>query len=197
MGSGNARWRAIMALKLVAAALTVTTAAISAPAAAVGFPQGHLLARDIGGVELGMPLAEVRGLFTAGLEPLGSNVFKAMKDGIIYQLEFTALDRLWFIATTENLGRFDPDPAFQVSVTRRLDEKYGKVRIFSEPYRLPGPYGGGTLWRETEGVSAVVGGLMGQNRTLEMTLRDNALFRRDLATANTKPKGVAEKALKF
>ena len=81
------------------------------------------IARDIGGFELGMRIADVRKIVPT--EALGNDNFQVTRDGITYDFGVTPLGRIYRVASSQNLGRFKVDATFRNTVSARLTAKYG------------------------------------------------------------------------
>jgi hypothetical protein len=196
------RIRFISALFVAAISLTG-----SAQTQAESRSQGkELLARDINGYELGMTVEQVTALAHKPLTPLGGGYFKLSADGVDYDFEFSILGHLFLVNSVQGLGYFIPDAAFSRSLTDKLSKKFGTP----QGNQLPeGPVQWG--WREnvrdhpndppysrpTVELSALLLGGYGQPITLHMHLIDFRIMRRDIETANAKPRSKAETKTKF
>ena len=177
--------RGSMLLATIAAA-----AAIAAPAPSSAM-RSATIARDLGGFELGMPIARARQL--AALESIGNGEFEATVDGVKYDVAVSGLGRIYRVTSSQPLGRFTPDKKF-------LDELRGKlVSKFGPPTQATGdtfkwevieivPHTDGTrLPFTTNWASAVLlDGVDGVS--LDMTLLDFRVMWADAAKLNAGPR---------
>jgi hypothetical protein len=157
-------------------------------------------ARDIGGFELGMRIADVNKVVP--VEPLGNDDFQATRDGITYDFGVTRLGRIYRVASSQNLGRFEVDATFLSSLATRLTDKYGPPNERSAEtfgwslIELTKRSDGQTLPFTTMWASAYVSkGVDGVS--LEIKLLDFRIMWADDAQANRGPSNKAAGALKF
>ncbi len=164
-----------------------------------------LLAHDINGFALDMTVQEVTTAAHRPLIPLGRGQYQVKVDGVDYDFGFSVLGHLFRIDSKQELGRFIPDGAFGATLTNQLSNKFGPPQTNQLP-------GGPAFWsfleeytdangqklnRETESLSAMLGGGYGQPVSLEMKLMDFRIVRRDLARANAAPRSRAQGDVKF
>lgn len=83
-------------------------------------------ARDVNGVALGMSLADIQKRMP--LTHVDGEVFTGKLDGIDYEFGITPLGRVYRIESSQPLGRFNPDRAFTLSLSAKLQQKYGPPR---------------------------------------------------------------------
>ena len=162
-------------------------------------------ARDVNGIHLGMTVKEVAALLPSGLTPLGAGQFSAQDGNQAYDFGFSALGHLYRIDSHLNLGNFQPDRRFELNLAGKLAKKYGPPEIgdvpsgvlwwtFAERYQLNN---GTVLTRETESLSASLGGGFGQPTTLDIKLMDFRILRQDLETLNRQPEMTAAARIRF
>jgi hypothetical protein len=164
-----------------------------------------LLARDIDGIQLDMTVQEVAALMPNGLEPLGRGQFRAKGAGVEYDFGFSALGHLFRIDSSRTLGRFIPDRSFGDTLKGKLTSKFGKPQADGLPV-------GPAFWefaefytdarglqfsRDTESLSAVLGGGFDEPIKLNMKLMDFRILRRDLTILNAAPETEASGRIQF
>ena len=158
------------------------------------------IARDIGGFELGMRIAEVRKVVP--VEALGNDNFQATRDGITYDFGVTPLGRIYRVASSQNLGRFEVDAPFLSSVSARLTAKYGPPTGRSTEtwsWELIEPVtrtSGQTLPFKTMWASAYLS-KGGDGVTLEIKLLDFRILWADEAKLNRDPRNRASNAVRL
>lgn len=158
------------------------------------------VARDIGGFELGMRIAEVRKVVP--VEALGNGNFQAIRDGITYDFGVTPLGRIYRVASSQNLGRFEVDAPFLSSVSARLTAKYGPTTDRSTEtwsWELIEPVtrtSGQTLPFKTMWASAYLS-KGSDGVTLEIKLLDFRILWADEAQINRGPRDKAADAVKL
>lgn len=188
-------------LALVLTFAGIASTANAQPARSSELPRrSATIARDIGGFELGMRIADVNKIVP--VETLGNDNFQATRDDITYDFGVTRLGRIYRVASSQNLGRFDVDPTFLSGVATRLAAKYGPPNERSAEtfgWSLIQPVkrsDGQTLPFTTMWASAYVSkGADGV--TLEIKLLDFRIMWADEAKANRGPRDKAADALKF
>lgn len=164
-----------------------------------------LAARDVNGISLGMTVADVAARLSTDLKPLGEGQFAAQAGNQTYDFGFSALGHLYRIDSHLDLGRFIPDRSFELSLAHQLAEKYGTPETgdvpsgvlwwtFAERYQLNN---GTVVTRETESLSASLGGGFGQPVTLDIKLMDFRIMRRDIEDLNRKPEMAAQARVQF
>ena len=160
------------------------------------------LARDIGGIELGMSIDEVRGRMT--LEHVAFETFSGRHDGIQFDLGFTPGGRVFRIESRQHLGRFQPDAAFTKSLSAKLVSKYGPPAFMHLP---DGP----ASWSLVEPVSDASGetrpfNVMWANAMLSndergvsllLTMLDFRILWEDQARQNSGPAREAAQRIQF
>ena len=164
-----------------------------------------LRSHDINGFALSMTVQEVTTVAHQPLTPLGRGQYQVKVDGVDYDFGFSVLGHLFRIDSKQELGRFIPDGAFGATLTNKLSKKFGPPQTNQLPggpafWRFLEEYtdaSGQRLNRETESLSAMLGGGYGQPVSLEMKLMDFRIMRRDLARANAAPKSRAQGDVKF
>lgn len=158
------------------------------------------IARDISGFELGMRIADVRKVVP--IEALGNDNFQAVRDGITYDFGVTPLGRIYRVASSQNLGRFDVDASFLSSVSARLTAKYGTTTDRSTEtwsWELIEPVtrtSGQTLPFKTMWASAYLS-KSSDGVSLEIKLLDFRVLWADEAQINRGPRDKAADAVKL
>jgi hypothetical protein len=164
----------------------------------------HLLAQDINGFRLDMTVKQVASMSPNGLEPWG-NDFRASVGGVNYDFGFTPLGHLYRIDANQELGRFVPDRAFGLKLTAKLTAKFGTPHSNMLPDG-PASWGyleryltndGVQLNRQTESLSAMLGGGFGEPVALIIKLIDFRILHRDYTILNSGPNADAQQHLKF
>jgi hypothetical protein len=188
-----------MAITLAMLAASATTSAQTGDKA-VQPQRSATLARDIGGFALGMPIADVNKIVP--VERLGNDNFQAVRDGITYDFGVTPLGRIYRVASSQNLGRFQVDERFLKSVAARLTAKYGpptqrSTETFGWSLIEPVKHASGqTLPFTTMWASAYVS-KGGDGVSLEIKLLDFRVLWADEAKLNRGPRDKAVDAVKF
>ena len=158
------------------------------------------IARDIGGFELGMRIADVRRV--VAVEALGNDNYQATRDGITYDFGVTPLGRVYRMASSQNLGRFEVDRTFLERITGQLTAKYGPTSDGSAGtwgWELIEPVtraGGQTLPFKTMWASAFLS-TGSDGVSLEMKLLDFRILWADEAKLNRGPRDRAADAVKL
>jgi hypothetical protein len=177
------------------------SASIAAPVAAA---QNHAFrsatqARDIGGISLGMTIAEVRQRMQ--LSVLQDEQFVGTIGAVHYDLEFTPLGRVFRITTSQNLGRFAIDQQFNRTLNARLAAKYGipidgiEGRYWSIQETVTDENGRQRPFTSNWFSVTVLGGTDGVE--LNMTMLDFRYLWADRAKLNAQPKEKGENAISF
>lgn len=159
-------------------------------------------ARDINGVALAMPIADVRKLMQ--LSPVGGGQFEGDRDGIHFTIEFTPLGRAFNIMASQPLGSFEVDRSFVLALTDKLITKYGPASEASgdnfhwsciEEVQTPQ---GQRRNFETNWATAYVGGGPGSGeKTLELQMIDFRIMWADSAKLNSGPRQAGADSIKF
>jgi hypothetical protein len=107
----------------------------------------YLKARDINGVALGMSVEQVRVMFPKGIQPEATEAaqedgtgkivsrrrvvlpghFTAENNGIVYEMSFSPLGRLWFLRTEHRLNIPSLNAELRGSITEKVSNKFGPV----------------------------------------------------------------------
>lgn len=159
------------------------------------------LSTEINGFRLGMPIAEANRLLPLSRIP-GGDQFEATTAGFSYNFGVTPKGRIYRIQSSQQLGRFEADPAFLTALGKKLTAKYGppvssrsgNFKWSLIQYLLNA--NGKSEAVETMWMSAYLS-YDDQGKTLEMTLIDFRILWADKAAVNRKPSGEAAKKLQF
>jgi len=166
-----------------------------------------LAAHDINGIKLDMTIAEVAQLFGGQLQSTGGGYYRARKGDTQYSFIFTPLGHLYHIQSSEELGAFEPDANIAAALTQKLTDKYGRPEMnqlpngpaswdFIENVTEYGSYG--AHYNEfTERLSAMFMPHYQGPTTLELTLADFRINRRDAEKQNTGPSETATSRMHF
>lgn len=160
------------------------------------------IARDIGGITLGMRIAEINRM--APVSDNGFNVYSLELNGIKYEVEVSPLGRVFQIDAKQRLGRFAPDRQFASTLTAKLIAKYGQpssnqlpgapaVWSLTEPVDYPNV---GTFPRTTNYFSASLSS--DENEViLDMSMQDFRILWQDQASLNCAPAREGESRIRF